>query len=75
MYVDFQKDLGKFQVGKPFASIYTSTGQSNDLLSPMNADVKEINTKANDVMAALLKDHLSEGWLLWLARVFPLDLD
>ena len=58
--------------GQPFAEIYASRGQGSELISPMNAELREINTKANDVMAALLKDHLSEGWLLWLARVFPL---
>ncbi|GBE03343.1 MAG TPA: response regulator [Nitrospirae bacterium] len=72
-YVDFVKGQDKLTAGEKFASIYSSTGQSNDLLSPMNADLREINTKANDVMAALLKDHLSEGWLLWLAKVFPLE--
>jgi len=72
-YVDFIKGIDKLEAGQPFASIYSSTGQSNDLLSPMTADLREINTRANDVMAALLKDHLSEGWLLWLARVFPLE--
>lgn len=75
MYVDFIKDLDKVKAGEPFARIYTSTGQSNDLLSPMNAEIREFNTKANDVMCALLKDHLSEGWLLWLARVIPLETD
>lgn len=72
-YVDFIKGIDKLEAGQPFASIYSSTGQSNDLLSPMTADLREVNTRANDVMAALLKDHLSEGWLLWLARVFPLE--
>ncbi len=72
-YVDFVKDLDKYEAGQKFASIYSSTGKSNDLLSPMNADLREINNKANDVMAALLKDHLSEGWLLWLAKVFPME--
>ena len=75
MYVEFINDLEKVDAGMPFARIYTSGGQSNDLLSPMNAELKEINTKANDVMCALLKEHLSEGWLLWLARVFPLSSD
>jgi len=75
MYVEFISDLEKVDAGMPFARIYTSGGQSNDLLSPMNAELKEINTKANDVMCALLKEHLSEGWLLWLARVFPLSSD
>lgn len=73
MYVDFINDLDKIDAGKPFARIYTGSGQSNDLLSPMKAELKEINTKANDVMCALLKEHLSEGWLLWLARVIPLS--
>jgi len=75
MYVEFISGLDKVDAGKPFARIYTSSGQSNDLLSPMNAEMKEINIKANDVMCALLKEHLSEGWLLWLARVMPLSSD
>lgn len=73
MYVDFIKDIERLKAGEPFARIYTSGGKSSDLLSPMSAELREINTKANDVMVALLKDHLSEGWLLWLARVFPLS--
>jgi CheY-like chemotaxis protein len=74
-YVDFIKDIDKFVAGKPFARIYSSSGQYSELLSPMNAELKEINTKANDVMCALLKDHLSEGWLLWLVKVFPKGTD
>ena len=72
MYVEFIKDIDKLQAGLPFAKIYSSSGEGKELLSPMNAELREVNTKANDVMVALLKDHLSEGWLLWLARVFPL---
>lgn len=72
-YVEYIKDIDKLKAGQPFARIYSSNGQASDLLSPMNADLREINPKANDVMAALLKEHLSEGWLLWLARVFPLE--
>ncbi len=71
-YVEFIKNIDNIDAGQIFAKIYTSSGKSQDLLSPMNGELKEINTKANDVMAALLKDHLSEGWLLWLAKVFPL---
>ncbi len=73
MYVEFIKGIDKLKAGQPFARIYSSSGQGSDLLSPMNAELREINTRANDVMAALLKEHLSEGWLLWLARVFPLE--
>lgn len=72
MYVEFIKNIKKLNAGEPFARIFSSAGQSNDLLSPMNADLREINTKANDVMADLIREHLSEGWLLWLAKVFPL---
>jgi len=72
MYVEFIKNLDNIQAGQIFANIYTSSGKSQELLSPMNGELKEINTKANDVMAALLKDHLSEGWLLWLAKVLPI---
>ena len=72
MYVEFIKGIDKLNAGQPFANIYSSSGQGRELLSPMNAELREINTKANDVMVALLKDHLSEGWLLWLAKGFPL---
>jgi CheY-like chemotaxis protein len=72
MYVEFIRDLDKVSAGQPFARIYSSSGQGSELLSPMNGELREINTKANDVMVALLKDHLSEGWLLWLAKVFPI---
>lgn len=72
MYIEFVKDIDRVDAGTPFAKIYTSSGQSSELLSPMKAEIREINTKANDVMCELLKEHLSEGWLLWLARVLPL---
>jgi CheY-like chemotaxis protein len=72
MYVEFKKDIDSLKAGQTFATIYTSGGQGQELLSPMNAEIREINTKANDVMAELVKDHLSEGWLLWLAKVLPL---
>ncbi|MBI5026860.1 MAG: response regulator [Nitrospirae bacterium] len=71
LYVEFIKDIETIKAGEPFARLLTSTGQINELSSPMTAEIKEINAKANDVMCALLKEHLSEGWLLWLARVFP----
>jgi CheY-like chemotaxis protein len=73
MYVEFIKNLDRLIAGQPFARIYSSSGKGSKLLSPMNGELKEINTKANDVMCALIKDHLSEGWLLWLAKVLPLS--
>jgi CheY-like chemotaxis protein len=73
MYIEFIKNIDTLEAGQPFAKIYSSSGVGQDLHSPMKADLREINMKANDVMAALLKDHLSEGWLMWLAKVFPLE--
>ena len=73
MYVEFIKNMERFVAGESFARIYSSSGKGSNLLSPMNGELKEINTKANDVMCALIKDHLSEGWLLWLARVLPVS--
>lgn len=75
MYVEFIKDINKLKPGQPFARIYSSGGEGQDLHSPMNAELREVNAKVNDVMAALLKDHLSEGWLLWLAKVLPLNIE
>jgi CheY-like chemotaxis protein len=74
-YVEFIKNLDKVDAGQPFAKIYTSSGKGSDLLSPLNAEIREINTKANDVMCELLKEHLSEGWLMWLAKVMPLSTE
>jgi len=74
-YVDFIKGINELKAGEPFARIYSSAGHSHELLSPMSAGIREVNVKANDVMTALLKEHLSEGWLLWLARVFPKGTD
>jgi len=74
-YVEFDKNIERVEAGQSFGKIYTSGGQGSDLLSPMSAEIRELNTKANDVMCALLKEHLSEGWLLWLARVLPLSAE
>ena len=70
MNVDFIRGSGVIKAGEPFARLYTSTGQINELLSPMNGEIREINRKANDAMCALLKDP-TEGWLLWLAKISP----
>jgi CheY-like chemotaxis protein len=73
LYIEFIKDVDRLDAGQPFANIYTSSGHGSELLSPVNAELREVNVKANDIMCALLKEHLSEGWLLWLARVLPLE--
>ncbi len=73
LYIDFIKNIEPVKAGEPFARLLSSSGKVNELLSPMSADIRELNNKANDVIASLAKDHLSEGWLLWLSRVLPLE--
>jgi len=74
MNVEFIKETGILLAGEPYSRIYTSSGQINDLVSPMHGEIKGINNKANDVMCALLKNP-TEGWLLWLAKILPLSKD
>ncbi|KJR40560.1 sigma-54-dependent transcriptional response regulator [Candidatus Magnetoovum chiemensis] len=73
MYVDFIKELDAVKAGEPFARLYSSTGRMIELLSPMSAEIRQTNVKVNDVIPSLVKEHLSDGWLLWLARVLPLE--
>ncbi|MEW6409926.1 MAG: response regulator [Nitrospirota bacterium] len=69
MYVDFLRDKDTLVAGEPFARLLTSTGDIYELISPISGIVKEINTQANNVMCSLVKEHLGEGWLLWLTRI------
>lgn len=72
LYIDYLK-VDRVGAGEPFARLLTGSGKSSDIHSPMASELKEINTKANDVISALLQEHTSEGWLVWLARVVPLE--
>jgi len=40
----------------------------------MTGRVVKLNHEANTAMSALIRDNLSEGWLLWLARIEPLKI-
>ncbi len=73
LYVDFL-NVQKVKAGEPFARLLAGSGKIIDLPSPMTAEIKELNTRANDVICSLFKEHLSEGWLVWLVRVVPLEL-
>jgi CheY-like chemotaxis protein len=73
LYVDFI-NVKKVKAGEPFARILSGSGKILDVPSPMTAEIKEINMKTNDVICCLLKEHILEGWLIWLARVVPLEL-
>ena len=71
-YIDIANDLKAVMAGGSFAKVVSSGGLEDSLVSPMSGRVIEINKEANSAMSALVRDNLSEGWLLWLARVEPL---
>jgi CheY-like chemotaxis protein len=73
VYVDYMS-VQTIKAGEPFARLLTSSGKVIEIPSPMTCEVKELNLKANDVIAAVFRENLSEGWLVWLARVVPLEL-
>ena len=73
LYVDYL-NVQKVKAGEPFARLLTGSGKIIDIPAPMTSEIKEINSKANDIICSLFKEHLSEGWLVWLARVIPLEL-
>lgn len=74
MYVDIPENLKAVVAGEGFAKILSGEGQTDDLISPMTGKVLDVNRQANAAMTALVRDNLSEGWLLWLARVEPLQI-
>ncbi len=74
MYIDLPDNLKMVAAGETFAKILSGGGQTEDLVSPMTGKVIELNHQANTAMSALIRDNLSEGWLLWLARIEPLKV-
>ncbi len=74
MYIDLPDNLSMVAAGEPFGKVLSGGGQTEDLISPMTGRVIEVNNQANNAMSALIRDNLSEGWLLWLARIEPLKI-
>jgi CheY-like chemotaxis protein len=73
-YIDIRNDLKAVMAGESFAKVVSGGGQEDSLIAPMSGMVIEVNKEANSAMSALVRDNLSEGWLLWLARVEPLKV-
>jgi CheY-like chemotaxis protein len=69
VYIDLPEDLTMVAAGEPFAKILSGEGKTEDLISPMTGTVTKLNHHANAAMSNLVRDNLSEGWLLWLARI------
>lgn len=74
MYIDLPERLEAVMAGETFAKILSGGGQTEELRAPLTGRVMELNHQANAAMSALVRDNLSEGWLLWLARVKPLSI-
>lgn len=74
MYIDLPEELDEITAGEAFGKVLSGEGKTEDLLSPMNGLVIELNHQANTAVSALVRDNLSEGWLLWLARIKPLNI-
>lgn len=72
--IELPQNLRTLMAGESFGKILSSSGQTDDLLAPMTGRVIEVNHHANTAMSALVRDNLSEGWLLWLARIEPIAL-
>ncbi len=69
MYVELLKHLKAVAAGEPFARLLSGDGMIYDVVSPMTGVVKMFNERANEAISSLLKEYVSEGWLLWLARI------
>ena len=70
LYIDVF-EIPAVSAGKAFAHLLSEDGKIRDLASPMSGTVKERNVKANDAVYSLVRDCLSENWLMWLVRVVP----
>ncbi len=74
MYIDLPENIQALLAGECFAKVLSGGGQTDELISPMTGRVVQVNHNANTAMSALIRDNLSEGWLLWLARIEPLKV-
>ncbi|MDI6800928.1 MAG: response regulator [Thermodesulfovibrionales bacterium] len=74
LYVDMLKDLKAVTAGEMCARLLSGEGNIYEVKSPMTGIVKDTNSRANDIICSLLKDHLSEGWFLWLVRIKPIQV-
>jgi len=72
--IELPQNLRTLMAGESFGKILSSSGQTDDLIAPMTGRVIEVNHHANTAMSALVRDNLSEGWLLWLARIEPIAI-
>ena len=69
IYVDIMKWLKTLVAGELFARLISGEGTMYDIRSPMTGVVRMFNDHVNETISSLIKDHMAEGWFLWLARI------
>lgn len=74
LYVDIADGMKVIERGETFAKLLSGDGDIHELKAPMTGVVKQINGHANDAVCALTKDHLCDGWYIWLARINPVKV-
>ena len=72
LYVDMVRDMKALANGEPYAKLLSGDGNIYEIKAPMTGVIREVNEHANDAICSLLKDHLCEGWFIWLARINPI---
>ena len=74
LYVDVAGGMKAVSTGEIFAKLLSGDGHIHEITAPISGIVKEINGHANDAVCALMKDHLCDGWFIWLARINPIKV-
>ena len=69
IYIEPSRNLRSVLAGESFARLISSDGKTAEIRSPMTGTVKVFNDRANEAISGLVKNYMSEGWLLWLARI------
>lgn len=73
VYIEVPGKVSVLTAGEPFGKVLLGDGRSQDLVAPMGGRVRELNAGANRAVSELARDNLSQGWLMWLARIVPFD--
>ncbi|MBI5141780.1 MAG: response regulator [Nitrospirae bacterium] len=73
VYVELTDKLPALVAGESFGQVVLGDGRSHELLAPMTGRVRELNMGANNAVSELVRDNLAQGWLLWLARIAPIE--
>lgn len=73
VYIELLRNTNSLSAGEPFARLTSSEGKIFDLPSPMTGVTKALNERANEAISFLMRNYMSEGWFLWLARIMTVS--